>query len=366
MSANWGKNYRISIFGESHGIALGANIDGIPAGTKLDLEFIKEEMRRRAPGKSEFSTPRLEKDEFEILSGYMEGKTTGTPLCMIVRNTDQRSKDYSELSKKMRPGHADYSALMRYDGHSDIRGSGHFSGRITASIVFAGAIAKLILKEKGIFIGAHIKSILDIKDRDFSDEDRTKESFESLRKEFLPFLNKEIRKPIENKLLNIKNEGDSAGGTIEVSVIGMPPGIGDPFFNSIESELASMLYSIPAVKGLEFGAGFSIAEMTGSEANDEMYYDEENNIKTYTNNNGGIIGGITNGMPLNFKVAVKPPASISKKQKTVDIVSMENTTLEVVGRHDPVIVPRAMVVVECATAIVLLDCLLESQKFKVL
>lgn len=362
MSANWGRNYKVSIFGESHGKAIGVNIDGVPAGTKLDIDFIKEEMQRRAPGKSEFSTPRVEKDEFEILSGYINGLTTGTPLCMIVRNTDQRSKDYSELSKKMRPGHADYSGLMRYSGFNDIRGSGHFSGRITASVVFAGAIAKLILKEKGIFIGAHIKSIFDTKDRDFTDEDRNTETFEELRKEFLPFLNKEIRLPVENKIRKIKEEGDSVGGIIEVSVIGMPAGVGDPFFNSLESEIAAMMYSVPAVKGIEFGAGFSISEMTGFEANDEMYYDENKNIKTYTNNNGGIIGGITNGMPVNFKVAIKPPASISKEQKTVNIETKEDTVLEVEGRHDPVIVPRAMVVVECATAIVLLDSLLEAEK----
>ena len=364
MSANWGRNYRISIFGESHGKALGVNIDGIPAGTKLDLDFIKEEMQRRAPGKSEFSTPRMEKDEFEILSGYINELTTGTPLCMIVRNTDQRSRDYSELAQKMRPGHADYSGLMRYKGFNDIRGSGHFSGRITASIVFAGAVAKLILKEKGIHIGAHIKSIFDTEDRDFENKDRNPEVFESLRQEFLPFLNKEIRVPLENKIRAVKDEGDSVGGVVEISVIGMPAGVGDPFFNSVESELASMMYSIPAVKGLEFGAGFAIAGMLGSEANDEMYFDEDENIKTYTNNNGGIIGGITNGEPVNFKVAIKPPASISKKQKTVNIVTKENTVLEVTGRHDPVIVPRAVVVLECATAIVMLDCLLEAEKNK--
>ncbi|MDO5088310.1 MAG: chorismate synthase, partial [Leptotrichiaceae bacterium] len=293
MGANFGKNYCISIFGESHGAALGVNIDGIPAGTELDLKFISEEMRRRAPGKSELSTPRAEKDEFEILSGYVNGKTTGSPLAMIIRNMDQRSKDYSEIARKPRPGHADWSGMNRYDGFNDIRGSGHFSGRITASLVFAGAIGKQILKEKGILIAAHIKSVKDIKDRDFREEDISAENVEKLRNMLLPVLNGEIISKIQETILKAKEEGDSVGGTVEVMITGLKAGIGDPFFESMESELARMMFSIPAIKGLEFGAGFSITEMTGYEANDEMYYDEKGNVKSYTNNNGGITGGIT-------------------------------------------------------------------------
>lgn len=364
MAANFGKNYKISLFGESHGVALGINIDGIPAGTKLDLEFIKEEMKRRAPGKSKLTTPRIEKDEFEILSGFFNGVTTGTPLAMIVRNNDQRSKDYSELKKKPRPGHADWPGINRYDGYNDIRGSGHFSGRITASIVFAGAIAKQLLQEKGILIGAHIKSLKDIKDRDFEEKDINLKKINKLRKMVLPTLSENVAIEMENVIMKAREEGDSLGGIVEIMVKGMKAGIGDPFFESIESEISRMMFSIPSVKGVEFGAGFDITRMTGYEANDEMYFDENGEIKSYTNNNGGIIGGITTGMPINFCVAIKPTASISKAQKTVNLETKKNDILEVKGRHDPVIVPRAIVVLEAATAIVILDRIMESKKYK--
>ena len=363
MGANFGKNYRISLFGESHGIALGINIDGIPAGTELDLGFIKEEMKRRAPGRSKLTTPRVEKDEFEILSGFVDGKTTGTPLAMIVRNKDQRSKDYSELAKKPRPGHADWSGMNRYKGFNDIRGSGHFSGRITTSIVFAGAIAKQLLKEKGILIGAHIKSLNNIEDRDFKESDITEENIDRLREMVLPTLTEGIAGEMESAILKAREESNSLGGIVELMVTGLKPGIGDPFFESMESELARMIFSIPSTKGIEFGAGFGITRMTGYEANDEMYFDKNGNIRSYTNNNGGIIGGITTGMPISFKVAIKPTASIEKVQKTVNLETGKDDTLEVKGRHDPVIVPRAIVVLESATAIVILDRLLESRKY---
>lgn len=363
MGANFGKNYRISLFGESHGVALGTNIDGIPAGTELDIDFIKEEMKRRAPGRSKLTTPRLEKDEFEILSGFVDGKTTGTPLAMIVRNRDQRSKDYSELAKKPRPGHADWSGMNRYKGFNDIRGSGHFSGRITTSIVFAGAIAKQLLKEKGILIGAHIKSLNNIEDRDFKESDITEENIDRLREMVLPTLTEGIAEEMESAILKAREESNSLGGIVELMVTGLKPGIGDPFFESMESELARMIFSIPSTKGIEFGAGFGITRMTGYEANDEMYFDENGNIRSYTNNNGGIIGGITTGMPISFKVAIKPTASIEKIQKTVNLETGKDDTLEVKGRHDPVIVPRAIVVLESATAIVILDRLLESRKY---
>ena len=364
MGANFGKNYKISIFGESHGSALGINIDGIPAGTELDLNFISEEMKRRAPGRSKLSTPRVEKDEFEILSGFVNGKTTGTPLAMIVRNTNQKSKDYSEIAKKPRPGHADWSGMNRYNGFNDIRGSGHFSGRITASLVFAGAIAKQLLKEKGISVAAHIKSIKDIEDRDIEEKDITEENIEKLRNMVLPVFEEKKISEMEELILKAREDGDSIGGVIEVMATGVPAGIGDPFFESMESELSRMIFSVPATKGIEFGAGFDIARMTGYEANDEMYYDADGRVKSYTNNNGGITGGITNGMPISFKVAIKPPASIERKQKTVNLETKTNDFLEVRGRHDPVIVPRAVVVIEAATAIVILDRLMESQKNK--
>ena len=363
MGANFGKNYRISLFGESHGVALGINIDGIPAGTELDIDFIKEEMKRRAPGRSKLTTPRVEKDEFEILSGFVDGKTTGTPLAMIVRNKDQRSKDYSELAKKPRPGHADWSGMNRYKGFNDIRGSGHFSGRITTSIVFAGAIAKQLLKERGILIGAHIKSLNNIEDRDFKESDITEENIDRLREMVLPTLTEGIAGEMESAILKAREESNSLGGIVELMVTGLKPGIGDPFFESMESELARMIFSIPSTKGIEFGAGFGITRMTGYEANDEMYFDKNGNIRSYTNNNGGIIGGITTGMPISFKVAIKPTASIEKIQKTVNLETGKDDILEVKGRHDPVIVPRAIVVLESATAIVILDRLLESRKY---
>ena len=361
MGANFGKNYCISIFGESHGNALGINIDGIPAGTELNFDFISEEMKRRAPGKSELTTSRTEKDEFEILSGFVNGRTTGTPLAMIIRNTNQKSKDYGEIVKKPRPSHADWAGLSRYNGFNDIRGGGHFSGRITAPLVFAGAVAKQILKEKGILIAAHVKSIKDIQDRDFEEKDITQENIDRLRNMILPVLNENIVPDMEKTILKAKEEKNSVGGIVEIMITGIKAGIGDPFFESMESELSRMIFSIPAIKGIEFGAGFDIAKMTGYEANDEMYYDEKGDVKTYTNNNGGITGGITNGMPINFKVAVKPPASIGKKQKTVNIETKKNDFLEIIGRHDPCIVPRIVVVLEAAAAIVVMDRIMETE-----
>ena len=362
MGANFGKNYCISIFGESHGNALGINIDGIPAGTELNFDFISEEMKRRAPGKSELTTSRTEKDEFEILSGFVNGRTTGTPLAMIIRNTNQKSKDYGEIVKKPRPGHADWAGLSRYNGFNDIRGGGHFSGRITAPLVFAGAVAKQILKEKGILIAAHVKSIKDIQDRDFEEKDITQENIDRLRNMILPVLNENIVPDMEKTILKAKEEKNSVGGIVEIMITGIKAGIGDPFFESMESELSRMIFSIPAIKGIEFGAGFNVAKMTGYEANDEMYYDEKGDVKTYTNNNGGITGGITNGMPVNFKVAVKPPASIGKKQRTVNIETKKNDFLEIIGRHDPCIVPRIVVVLEAVAAIVVMDRIMETEK----
>ena len=363
MGANFGKNFTISIFGESHGNSLGINIDGIPAGTELDLEFISEEMKRRAPGRSKLTTPRKEKDEFEILSGFFDGKTTGTPLAMIIRNSNQKSKDYSELKIKPRPGHADWSGMKRYNGFNDIRGSGHFSGRITAGLVFAGAIAKQLLKKEGILIAAHIKSVKDIEDRDFSESDIREENIEKLRNMTLPVLNEEIAQKIEEAVMKSREDKNSLGGIVEIMVTGLKDGIGDPYFESMESELARMIFSVPSTKGIEFGAGFGITKMTGYEANDEMYYDENGNIKSYTNNNGGIIGGITTGMPISFKVAIKPTASIEKAQKTVNLKTKKDDILEVKGRHDPIIVPRVVPVLEAATAIVILDRILEAKKY---
>ena len=361
MGAIWGKNIRISIFGESHGNAIGINVDGLPSGVKLDMDFIKNEMARRAPGRSNLSTPRKEGDQVEILSGFFNDMTTGTPLCGIIRNTNTRSKDYSKLKDMMRPGHADYTGRERYSGYNDYRGGGHFSGRITAPVVFAGSIAKQILKKEGIEIGSHVKSIGNIEDQYFSDDTLNSETFEKFSKENLPVIQNGLEKEMESLILDASSKLDSVGGIIEAAAINIPAGIGEPFFDSLESVLSQLLFSIPAVKGVEFGIGFEITKMYGSEANDEMYV-EDGKVKTTTNNNGGILGGITNGMPVVFRVAIKPTPSISKTQKTVDISNLKDTSLEVHGRHDPCIVPRALVVVEAVTALAVLDLLMESKK----
>ena len=356
MSGMWGSKIKISIFGESHGNAIGINIDGLPSGLELNLEDIAYEMRRRAPGKSPLSTARSEEDIPEILSGYFNGKTTGTPLCAIIRNTNTRSKDYSLLKDVMRPGHADYSGNIRYNGFNDYRGGGHFSGRITAPLVFAGAICKQILKEKGIVVAAHVKSIKDIKDKSFLDSDIDLNFVEALKTFELPLIDKSIEENMRKEILEAKEDMDSVGGTIECGVFGINPGVGDPFFDSVESTLAHLLFSVPAVKGVEFGRGFELTNMRGSQANDEIYY-EDGKVKTRTNNNGGILGGITNGMPIIFTTAIKPTSSIGKEQKTVNINTKENTILKVEGRHDPCIVQRAIPVIEAVTAIGILELL---------
>lgn len=350
MSGMWGSKIKLSIFGESHGNAIGITIDGLPAGFSIDMDKIMMEMARRAPGKSSLSTPRKESDIPEILSGYFEGKTTGTPLCAIIRNSNTKSKDYSKLKDVMRPGHADYTGAVRYKGFNDYRGGGHFSGRITAPLVFAGAICKQILEVKGIIVSAHINSIGKIKDCSFLESDISDELLNSFKEKELPLINTKLEDEMRQEILSARSSGDSIGGTIECAILGVSPGIGDPFFNSVESTLAHLMFSVPAVKGIEFGKGFDISKMRGSEANDE-YYLENGNIKTKTNNNGGILGGITNGMPIIFNVAIKPTASIFKEQKAVNIITMEETTLCIEGRHDPCIVQRALPVIEAVAAI---------------
>lgn len=350
MSGMWGSKIKLSIFGESHGNAIGITIDGLPAGFSIDMDKIMMEMARRAPGKSSLSTPRKESDIPEILSGYFEGKTTGTPLCAIIRNSNTKSKDYSKLKDVMRPGHADYTGAVRYKGFNDYRGGGHFSGRITAPLVFAGAICKQILEVKGIIVSAHINSIGKIKDCSFLESDISDELLNSFKEKELPLINTKLEDEMRQEILSARSSGDSIGGTIECAILGVSPGIGDPFFDSVESTLAHLMFSVPSVKGIEFGKGFDISKMRGSEANDE-YYLENGNIKTKTNNNGGILGGITNGMPIIFNVAIKPTASIFKEQNTVNIVTMEETTLCIEGRHDPCIVQRALPVIEAVAAI---------------
>ncbi|MFW2491021.1 chorismate synthase [Clostridium chromiireducens] len=357
MSGMWGNKLKVSIFGESHGVGIGITIDGLPSGVEIDLEEVMKEMARRAPGKSNLSTARKEADAPEILSGFFEGKTTGTPLCAVIRNADMRSKDYGKLKDLMRPGHADYPGFVRYNGFNDYRGGGSFSGRITAPLVFAGAVCKQVLESKGINIGAHVKSIENIQDKSFYDVELSKELLAELKTKELPLLISEKEEEMRNTILKAKKEQDSVGGTIECTVLGINPGIGNPFFDSVESTLAHLMFSVPAVKGIEFGKGFDMSRLRGSDCNDEYYYDGEN-VKTYTNNNGGITGGITNGMPILFKVGIKPTPSISKTQRTIDIVEKKESDLVIEGRHDPCIVQRAVPVIEAVTAIGILDLVL--------
>ncbi len=356
MSGVWGKKIKLSIFGESHGKAIGINIDGIPAGVELDMDYIQREMRRRAPGRSELSTTRVEEDSFQILSGYFNNRTTGTPLCAVIYNTDQHSKDYEKTKALLRPSHGDYTGFIKYKGFNDYRGGGHFSGRITAPLVFAGAVCRQILENHNIIIGSHIKSIGRIEDEFFDMAGVGSELLNTLKGSSFPVLDKKIEQNMKEAIINAGNEKDSVGGIIETAVINLPPGLGEPFFDSVESTLAHLLFSVPAVKAVEFGAGFRVTGMKGSEANDE-YYIEGDIIKTFSNNSGGINGGITNGMPLILRVGIKPTPSIGKAQKTVDICEKENRIIEIKGRHDPCIVPRALPVIEAVTAIGIFDLL---------
>ena len=356
MSGVWGNKIKLSIFGESHGKAIGIVIDGLKPGIEIDIEYIKNEMKRRAPGTSPLSTSRKEADKFDILSGYFNGRTTGTPLSAIILNNNTRSHDYEKTASLLRPGHADFTGNVKYRGFNDYRGGGHFSGRITAPLVFAGAICKKILEDKKILIGSHIKSIGTIKDGScFDAVSISEESIIKLSKSKFPVMDETKGKKMEEYILKVKQEGDSVGGVIETAVVNLPQGIGEPFFDSVESSISHLLFSIPAVKGVEFGEGFNITSMKGSEANDEYYISEEGEMKTYTNNNGGILGGITSGMPIIFRTAMKPTPSIAKTQKTVDIKNQQNTFLKIEGRHDPCIVPRAVPVVEAVAAIGLLN-----------
>lgn len=354
MSGMWGNKIKLSIFGESHGRAIGVTIDGIEPGFNLDLDFIKKEMDRRAPGKNELSTQRREGDCFEILSGYFNGAATGTPLCAIIYNKDQHSKDYEVDKNLARPSHGDYTGYIKYKGFNDYRGGGHFSGRITAPLLFAGAVCRQILESRGIIIGSHIKSIGEVEDISFNPISISSEKLKSLRDNIFPLLDLEAEERMREEILNVKRDKDSIGGIIEAAVINLPVGIGSPFFDSVESRVSHLLFSIPAVKGVEFGLGFDITRLKGSEANDEFYMDGTS-VKTRSNNNGGILGGITNGMPLIFRVAVKPTPSIGRVQNTVDMIKGENARLEIGGRHDPCIVPRVLPVIEAAAAIAILD-----------
>ncbi len=352
MKNTFGNSVCLTIFGESHGSCIGAVLDGIAPGISVNKDFIASQMdKRRAKGK--ISTSRLEADEVEISSGVFEDKTTGTPICLTIRNTNTLSQDYSETRCLARPGHADYTANCKYHGYEDYRGGGHFSGRITAGIVAAGAIAIDALKSRGIYIGTHIKRCAGISDREFSDPAADIKALESAD---FAVLDSEAEIQMQQAILCAAKEGDSVGGILETAVTGLPAGIGEPWFDTFESVIAHILFSIPAVKGVQFGKGFDFADMRGSEANDEFELTEDT-VTTKTNNNGGINGGITNGMPVILSCAVKPTPSIYKTQSTVDFINKKDTQIEIKGRHDPSIIHRARVVVDSAVALAICDML---------
>ncbi len=349
MASFYCKNLKISLFGESHGEAIGITIDGIAPGIKIDWDFVNKELDKRK-SKGSISTQRHEKDEYKVVSGYYNGYTTGTPLTFIIENMDKDSSKYSDFALTPRPSHADYSGSLKYFGYEDYNGSGHFSGRITAPLVIVGAICKQVLKEKGIEIASHIKQIYNVYDEPIGGI----EEMLALNSEYFPVLNEtkkeEMLKAIEDARLN----QDSVGGVLETIVYGVNGGVGEPFFDSCESIISSLLFSVPAVKGVSFGKGFDFASLKGSEANDPFYY-ENGNVKTKTNNNGGLNGGITNGMPLIISTCIKPTPSISKEQDTVNLEKQENVKINIKGRHDPCIIHRARVVIESMIAIALVD-----------
>lgn len=348
---------KLSVFGESHGTAIGCVIDGLPSGVKLDMEEIYREMARRAPGKDRTATPRLEKDFPNILSGVIDNVTTGAPLAMEIQNTNTKSGDYSNIMSIPRPSHSDYPAYVKYDGFNDIRGGGHFSGRLTAPIVFAGAVAKQILAEKGITIGAHIKRIGNIEDDKLDYNNISSEQLVDLNHKAFSVINDDAEALMREEVENARLNQDSVGGEIECAVVGVPVGVGGNMFDTVESKLASILFGIPAVKGVQFGIGFDFAKANASQVNDE-YEIKDGRVATISNNNGGILGGMTSGSPIVLSVAIKPTPSISNPQKSVNLQTMENAELVIKGRHDPCIVPRAVPVVEAAVALGILDLMM--------
>lgn len=350
MRNTFGQNITVTLFGESHGPAIGAVIDGLTPGLTVDEQFISAQLSRRRPSLST-DTARVEPDNFKILSGVFNGKTTGTPLCIMIPNENTRSGDYNY--GPARPSHADYVAHVKYNGFEDYRGGGHFSGRITAALVAVGGILIPALKERGIVIGTHISSCGGVLDRNFSN---IPEDVEILQKSTFPVLDVKKGDAMTEKILSAKASLDSMGGITETVVYGMPTGYGEPWFDSVESILSHALFSIGGVKGVEFGLGFGFADLLGSEANDAMRY-ECGRVVTVTNNNGGINGGITNGMPITFRCAVKPTPSIAKEQETVDFIKKENTDIAIKGRHDPAIIRRVCPVIDSVTAIAIFDIL---------
>lgn len=353
MKNTFGNNLSITISGESHGDSVTAVLDGIPAGTDIDIDYIKSRLALRRPS-GNISTKRQENDEFSVTSGVFEGKATGAPICIVIPNCDKKSNDYGKLRYIFRPGHADFAANEKYHGFQDYRGGGHFSGRITVGLVAAGAICLSLLKSKGIIIGTHMYSCGGIYDRVF---DNYFEDILKVSEMNFPVLDEGQGNKMKLAIENAATDKDSIGGILETAIIGLPSGLGEPWFDSFESMMSHILFSIPAIKGVEFGMGFKFAEMRGSEANDPLAV-KDGKIITLTNNNGGINGGITNGMPVVYKCVIKPTPSIAKEQDSVSVDTLQNEKITVQGRHDPCIVHRAASVVNACSAIAVTDMLL--------
>ncbi|MDE6004961.1 MAG: chorismate synthase [Oscillospiraceae bacterium] len=352
MKNTFGQNVSVTIYGESHGTAIGVILDGLASGIPVDENFIQHQLTLRRPSGS-ISTARQEPDPFQILSGVYENKTTGTPICIMIPNTQTRSKDYSATRALARPGHADYTAYCKYHGFEDFRGGGHFSGRITAGLVAGGAIAISALKAKNIFIGTHIKSCGGVKDRDFAE---LNSDIQALNQKTFAVLDTTQAEIMQEKIAETAQKGDSIGGVLETAIINMPAGVGEPWFDTIEGVLAHALFSIPAIKGVQFGDAFDMVDNYGSQYND-IFRMQDNHVITETNHNAGINGGITNGMPILFRCAVKPTPSIYQAQKTINFFENQNADLQIKGRHDPAIIHRARIVVDSITALVLCDIL---------
>lgn len=359
MKSTFGQNLTLSLFGESHGPAIGIVIDGLPAGIKLDIAHMEHWLAlRRAGALAALSTARQEADRPEIVSGYFNEHTTGTPLTIIIKNGNTQSGDYAKTKDLLRPGHADYTAFVKYSGWQDWRGGGHFSGRLTAPVVAAGAICAQVLAAKGITIATRIAECAGIADAPLpTDTAGLKAAVNSLNQKTFAVLDDTAGEQMQQAILAAKADLDSVGGILQTVVCGCPAGLGEPFFNSAESLIAHLVFSVPAVKGIEFGAGFGFAQMRGSAANDAFRMAGDD-IVTATNNNGGINGGITNGMPISFRTVIKPTPSIYKQQQTVDFATRQNADLQINGRHDPAIIHRARPVIDAMTAIALLELLL--------
>ncbi|MHA1819058.1 MAG: chorismate synthase [Promethearchaeota archaeon] len=359
MYNSFGHNFSITSFGESHGNVIGIVVDGCPSGLKIEIDKIQKELDRRRPGQSKISTTRAEKDKVEILSGVLNGYSTGAPICMVIKNQNVDSSKYKMFKKIPRPSHADYPALKRYGKWVDLNGSGRFSGRNTAGMVMAGAIAKSILEKFGVKIAAYTKSIYTINDN--NDKYAIEDIINNTELNPVRAVNQELAEKMVGIIESARRENDSVGGIIRCIIDGIEPGIGEPMFYSLESILSWAIFSIPAVRGIEFGMGFDATKIKGSQHNDP-YIIKDNKIRTKTNNCGGIIGGISNGMPITFNVAIKPTASIGRPQQSVDMEKMEPAELKIQGRHDPCIVPRAVPVIEAMAAIVIVDFLIGSGK----